>query len=315
MLFYDNWCRSELFEDGLHVHAFITMDDIDRIQSTSLDLISKNATKIASTYLGNNPALCLSGGIDSQAMIGLWDKDVQYTAVIFQFENNLNEEEVEDAVNFAQSRDIPFKVIKSNVLRFLTHDLIDFGKTHNMSSPQFATYAHYICKLKDLGYTGAALGGNSFVIYNNWVLFASSKAQLTDIENFSLKSKIPCIQSFLGFYKELCIKVALSCGTIRENTSDDRYVNKIDNYLRLGLDIVPQLTKRTGFEQLKKYYNNDKYEGAFEIDFRAPLYYYNRNFQSLTFMNHAVQDFIIENSKKLNFEKYGSAQTWYNYAP
>lgn len=315
MLFYDNWCRSELFEDGLHVHAFITMDDIDRIQSTSLDLISKNATKIASKYLGNNPALCLSGGIDSQAMIGLWDKDVQYTAVIFQFENNLNEEEVEDAVNFAQSRDIPFKVIKSNVLRFLTHDLIDFGKTHNMSSPQFATYAHYICKLKDLGYTGAALGGNSFVIYNNWVLFASSKAQLTDIENFSLKSKIPCIQSFLGFYKELCIKVALSCGTIRENTSDDRYVNKIDNYIRLGLDIVPQLTKRTGFEQLKKYYNNDKYEGAFEIDFRAPLYYYNRNFQSLTFMNHTVQDFIIENSKKLNFEKYGSAQTWYNYAP
>ena len=89
MLFYDNWCRSELFEDGLHVHAFITMDDIDRIQSTSLDLISKNATKIASKYLGNNPALCLSGGIDSQAMIGLWDKDVQYTAVIFQFENNL----------------------------------------------------------------------------------------------------------------------------------------------------------------------------------------------------------------------------------
>ena len=315
MLFYDNWCRSELFEDGLHVHAFITMDDIDRIQSTSLDLISKNATKIASKYLGNNPALCLSGGIDSQAMIGLWDKDVQYTAVIFQFENNLNEEEVEDAVNFAQSRDIPFKVIKSNVLRFLTHDLIDFGKTHNMSSPQFATYAHYICKLKDLGYTGAALGGNSFVIYNNWVLFASSKAQLTDIENFSLKSKIPCIQSFLGFYKELCIKVALSCGTIRENTSDDRYVNKIDNYRRLGLDIVPQLTKRTGFEQLKKYYNNDKYEGAFEIDFRAPLYYYNRNFQSLTFMNHTVQEFIIENSKKLNFEKYGSAQTWYNYAP
>ena len=315
MLFYDNWCRSELFEDGLHVHAFITMDDIDRIQSTSLDLISKNATKIASKYLGNNPALCLSGGIDSQAMIGLWDKDVQYTAVIFQFENNLNEEEVEDAVNFAQSRDIPFKVIKSNVLRFLTHDLIDFGKTHNMSSPQFATYAHYIFKLKDLGYTGAALGGNSFVIYNNWVLFASSKAQLTDIENFSLKSKIPCIQSFLGFYKELCIKVALSCGTIRENTSDDRYVNKIDNYRRLGLDIVPQLTKRTGFEQLKKYYNNDKYEGAFEIDFRAPLYYYNRNFQSLTFMNHTVQEFIIENSKKLNFEKYGSAQTWYNYAP
>ena len=315
MLFYDNWCRYELFEDGLHVHSFLTINDIERIQSTRLEVISKNATKIASHYLGKNPVLCLSGGIDSQAMVGLWDKDIPYTAVIFQFENNLNEEEVEDAVNFAKSRNIPFKIIKSNVLRFLTHDLIDFARYHNISSPQFATYSYYICKLKDLGYTGVAMGGNSFVIYNNWVLFASSKAQLTDIENFSLKSKIPCIQTFLGFYKDLCVKIALNCGTIRENTSEDRYVNKIDNYKRLNLDISPQLSKRTGFEQLQKYYNQDRYEGAFEIDFRAPLYYYNKNFQSLTFMNPKVLDFIIENSRRLNFEKYGSAQTWYNYVP
>ena len=50
-----------------------------------------NAAKASAAQLGTNPVLCLSGGVDSQAMIQCWQEaGLKFDVAIMEFENNLN---------------------------------------------------------------------------------------------------------------------------------------------------------------------------------------------------------------------------------
>jgi len=296
MLFSDNWCQIDKFdEDFYHIYPSITLEDIKNIEQLSLSSIINNATRKIVKIVGNNPAICLSGGIDSQAMALLWDKTYPCSIVLFQFENNYNKEDVDSALAFIEKYKLKHRIITLNIQYFLNNLSIKYAKTYNMSSPQFAVHAYFLQEVKRLGYTGAVCGGNSFVISKDLVAFFCTSAQLYDIKKWG-DIELPTIPNFLSFEKNLCIKIALSSPICEEITHESRYLNKIQNYRNLGLDIIPQDGKRTGFEYFKKFYNSSRYEGAFEIDYRLPMYRINKNLDTKTILPMEVTDYFIKNA-------------------
>lgn len=305
MLFYDDWFLLE--KDTLVLNSDIDVASINDRPLTEIINISSTATN---NVVGNNPVFCLSGGIDSQAAYQLLNCKTQ--VVIFEFAHSLNEEEVKDAINFAKTYGIDYKIITLDVLRFLNYDLIPFAKKHRLSSPQFAVHCFFLEEISKLGYTGAIFGGNGLVLETDLVHFIQTKAQLLDLEYYSRNTKFPIISNYLSFYKELSIKLAISTPIINDgqvyppienpyiplkNKTLDmrlRYTNKISSYRNLGLSIVPQSEKKTGFEQLKLFVGRLHSDGyTFEKFYREPLYKINANFSIKTQIPNDIEKNIL----------------------
>ena len=307
MLYYNDWCSIESGDGVFNIVVKTNIDDIIRIDNTPLDDIKLQATLRASSVLGSNPVICLSGGIDSQAMYHIWHKDIPVTVAVFEFEHGQNSEEVKDAQRFADKFQIPIKKIKLDVMKFLHFDLINYGKKYHCCSPQFAVHCFFLNTLKEQGYTGAAFGGNGPVIDFSGVYFSQTKAQLFDLENFN-QPGFTVIPTFLAFDQDLCLKLSLAT-PLMENVQDinlrlrHRYSNKISSYKNLGLDVVPQIEKKTGFEQLKNIINGSMSDvWGFERKFRGPLLQMNMDCHSVTIIDNQVRDYIFNRSKSISFD-------------
>ena len=307
MIFYNDWLC--LQHDSLLFNGHY---DLSSIAHKKLNDISRFNSQQVFKNLGSKPVFCLSGGIDSQAAYQLLDKIYNFDVVIFEFANGLNSDEVNDAKRFANEYGIDYKVITKDVLRFLHFDLISFSKRFKISSPQFAVFAFFCEELKSLGYTGAIFSGNGFILEKENVTFALTKAQLLDLHNYGAK-EFPIISNFLGFTQEMCLKISFNTPIIyqertfqfvelnqRKEFMSLRYKNKIKTYENLGLYIIPQKEKKTGFEQLKEkvgqMYNDGWY---FEKAFRKPLYNLHPNYNITTDIPKLLISEILDYSKKL----------------
>ena len=322
MLYFNDWCTLHYYPKEIKIESHVTQDDIVRITNTDISSIKQNAVNQSIEYVGNNPAICLSGGIDSQSVLSIFDKcNVPYTAVTFDFGNNLNARELVDAQSFATLYNIPLKVIKLDIMRFLLRDLDEFSKKYKIISPQFAVHAYFLETIKLLGYSGAVLGGNGFIVEKLSMRFGLSDAQLLDIENYSKISKFNVIPSFLSADKDLCILLAMNTPLVaaenkmklifdpvdRVLVSDsiiseaDRYASKIKSYQNLNCKLKPQTIKKTGFEEIKNFYNTQQCNvWAFEKDFRFPLRSRIPEYLIKTVVDNAVEKSIIAYSSKLD---------------
>lgn len=321
MLFLDDWCHCVDSSKLITLQVNCTAADVEAAANSQTHDLAATATRQVATYLGSKPAFCLSGGIDSQAAYQLWDKQWPIDVVIFEFANGLNSDEVKDAEQYARACNVDYKKITLDVERFLNFSLIDFSQQHNITSPQFAVHAFFLEHLKKLGYTGAVFGGNGFVIQPNKVYFNLNYSQLMDLENYS-NSGFNVIPSFLNVSQGLCLKLAVNTAINHDAfmldpdyqflpadhhiilNKESRYQNKINSYENLGLMIIPQSGKKTGFEQLKVHcaeVNKDRW--AFERKFRWPVQT-NVNSKTIdTAMAAEVKDVILNYCSKLDLEK------------
>ena len=73
--------------------------------------------------LGPFPALCFSGGIDSQAMLHCFaEADLEAHVIIFTFKDGLNKHDVDHAKAYCHTFDIPYREIEFDIVSFLTRD-------------------------------------------------------------------------------------------------------------------------------------------------------------------------------------------------
>jgi len=329
MLYNEEWCKLEYHNNEINIITLLTEEDIIRVKHTPIEYTKAKAVRSAADVVGNNPAICLSGGIDSQALLHIWhEQKIPYTAVTFDFGNGFNSRELSEAQRYADSCNIPLTVIKLDVMRFLSRDLKEFSKKYNIFSPQFAVHAYFLETIRKLGYTGAVFGGNGFSPLPDSLSFRVSEAQLLDLEKYSEKSKFPVIPSFLNFDKDLCIALSLVTPTVDEYdnawlldpstkikfdptirslvpnieiSAGDRYNSKVQSYKSLGCKIIPQDTKKTGFEEIKDYYNSlNNTHLAFDRDFRMPLLMGSTELVVKTIIDRAVEKLMLRFSKELN---------------
>lgn len=285
--------------DYLNVNLDYTFFQNLKFDKESLKKYRVNAAIKSAELLGSRPALCISGGIDSQAMLHCWlEAGLKFDAVILVFKNDLNSMDVDHAKMVCQRINLPLVEVELDVVNFLNFNNFTYASMYNSCSPHFNCHYKLFNILKDRGYTGVCCGGDApnFNGSNNTWGNNFSRNQHTFIK-YTEVSKFPCIGNFLGFYPALAWAIALHTlpsilpGSVAQPNSlvklnklnslesidieqdkIKRYHSKIIAYDKIGLEIYPQDQKYSGFENVKKYLEsltNDGWE--FEKRYRIPL--------------------------------------------
>jgi hypothetical protein len=249
----------------------------------------ESAHKCAET-LGDKPALCLSGGIDSQAMVqSFYDAGYDFDVFTLVFNDDLNIHDASHARLYAEKNNIKLHEIDINILTFLSRENQDYAVKYNSYSPHFNTHFKLFDILRSKGYTSVVAGGNTpcqLVDSNDRLSWGGGygRNSLSFIK-YSQISNFLCQGCYLSYYPELAWATTiltpityhyrtLSHVTWAEvlKTEKERYKDKVIGYQRAGFDVIPQETKYTGFELVKKYYEERSGDGwYFEKNFRFPL--------------------------------------------
>lgn len=289
--FRDNWLKyGDLFDRFTLTLPFTTELGESFFRGLKFDSASLlnyriDAAKSAASVLGDNPILCLSGGIDSQAMIQCWiEAGIKFDVAIGVFENKLNTQDSDHAKLFCEQLGITPITIQLDVVNFLTRENYEYGQKYRCSSPHFNTHYKMFDILRGMGYTGICAGGNTFAKGADGWGATPSAAQMNYVE-YARLNEFPVIGNFLGYDPSLCWTIALltpphdtvwlssnSSLSHLENAKASRYNAKVIGYERHGFNIIPQTAKYTGFELVKDYFAEKYNDGwAFEKRFRHPL--------------------------------------------
>lgn len=292
--FYNDWldCSGMINEDGrdhvvnLSPEFFTSLKfDNESLRQYRIDA----AIRCAET-LGNKPALCLSGGVDSQSMVQcFYEANLKFDIFILVFNDELNRQDVEHAKLFCQKHNYPYYELPINIITYLNRDNFATSEHYKSLSPQFNTHYRMAEMLYSKGYTGVCCGGlapykkgDTYGCSFDKIPFHFVKAQD--------KFKGAFQGSFLSFSPELAWAICLQCEDFDIDVTLDgssnkfrnweteqqlnavRYKIKLDSYRRCGFDILPQEQKYTGFEFVKKYFEEQTGDGwTFEKRFRYPL--------------------------------------------
>jgi len=259
-----------------------------KFDKESLAQYRTNAAVECSKTLGDNPALCLSGGIDSQAMVLCWQEaGLKFDVIIGVFKDGLNKHDSDHAKMFCRQHSIPYKELEIDIVKLLTSQNYLISQKYKSYSPHFNVHYKIVEILAEQGYTGTCFGGVT-PFKRNGVYgenFSGAPFHFLKIQDIL---PIPMQGSFLSFYPELTWAIGLQCeDVVHEGSStssnlrsmkniDDlnklRYEKKVNSYLYSGLKTMPQDTKFTGFELVKDYFAEKYNDGwTFEKRFRYPI--------------------------------------------
>ena len=268
----DNWVYPSFEKHKMRWNITISEQMLDAASSFSLQEHCKLAVDTMLPAIGNNPAICFSGGIDSQTVIDSFlyaGKTPE--VVIFQFNDDLNIQDVDHAKGFCQTRNIVPKIIDFDIIRFLNNTLYDFAVNNRISSPQFATHLFLVGKLKELGYTSAIFGGNNLCQYDENTWYTPAKEE-TDWYKYAKNIRFPIIGNFWLQDWRLSLFATLCMPFFKPNQKEYNYQVKINGYRKMGYDIIPQTQKFNGFESVKNYYEEMTGDGwTFEKQFRNKI--------------------------------------------
>ena len=286
--FYNDWLDCSGLINGTGVDHIVNLEpefftnlkfDSESLKQYRIDA----AIKCAET-LGDNPALCLSGGIDSQAMVQAWhDANLKFTTVIMVFKDELNKQDSEHAKMFCEKNNYPYIELPIDIVSFLTRDNYAVSEKYKSISPHFNTHYRMAELLRDMGYTGICCGGiapyrqQTEYGYN----FGKSAFHFLKIQD---ELGIPFQGSFLSFYPQLTWALTILTTTFEHDMNilhpwevelqliHKRYLEKVKAYQRVGFNVIPQETKYTGFELVAKHFEKLTGDGwTFEKRFRFPI--------------------------------------------
>ena len=288
--FYNNWLDMSGFiaENGkghkLNVPTKM-LRELENINDKKLKKWRIEAAQRCHASLGPFPALCFSGGIDSQAMLHAFaEADLEAHVVIFTFKDDLNKHDVDHAKAYCHTFDIPYREIEFDIISFLARDNLSMTERYGGISPQFNTHYRFVEILTHMGYTGVCFGGNAPDRVNGDYGSNFEKNAMNWLKCHD-KFQIAVQGSFLSFSPELSLALAVSTPDAGVSLTEDhadweeykkirhaKYEQKIIGYKRIGFDIMQQPTKYTGFEKVKEYFEDSSADGwAFERQFRDPL--------------------------------------------
>lgn len=268
----DNWIYPVFEHNTMRWNVTITEHMLEFAASQSLESHCKLAIQEMKPKIGNKPAICFSGGIDSQTVVDSFLLAGEIPEVtILRFEDDLNSHDVDHALAFCETRKITPTLVNIDIIRFLNNELYEFAISNKISSPQFATHLYFASKLKEQGFTSAIFGGNCLFQFDDGDWYTPTKEE-TDWYKYSKNIDFPIIGSFWSQDWRLSLFATLSMPLGKKDIAEYNYQVKIDGYKNMGYDVIPQTQKYNGFENVKKYYQDMTGDGwTFENEFRVKL--------------------------------------------
>jgi hypothetical protein len=248
--------------------------------------------------------ICLSGGVDSEAMAFAFLKaQVPFKVAIWRYNGGLNNHDIRHAMEFCERHDLEFEIIDFDVISFLESPAFtDFMLTYRNRSPQFAV--HMKC-LEQLDGTSLMPWQPIMVINSHENLGIKERFILTipDDRHFSfyrfcVEKNISCIPFFFLFTPELAYSF-LRLPAFRDSLLPDcplsKYELKCRTFREGRFEIQAKAAKYTGFENVILYYQerfNDFSKNPFNEYFRLPF----EAQMPINFYNYHKLDFSIISS-------------------
>ena len=165
--FYNDWLDMSGMKAGNGIDHTMNLDvdffeKLTPFNDAKLKQWRIEAAQRCAETLGPFPALCFSGGVDSQAMLHCWaEADLEAHVIIFTFKDGLNKQDCEHAKQYCQKFDIPYREVEFDIVSFLTRDNADVTTKYGNISPHFNTHYRFIEILTHMGYTGVCFGGQA----------------------------------------------------------------------------------------------------------------------------------------------------------
>lgn len=262
-------------------------------QETTEKSAFKCAVNAAQRLYENNShklTLCLSGGLDSQAMLSAFcESGVQFKVCFFRFSDNLNGHEEASLIDYCDAFGI-----KTEVLDFDILDFFDSGKFYDIAiscktnSPLFAAHAWMAEQLDGI----PIFSGQAWTIHkeNNSVrhsitpdVFEKSIIYIPSLKEYAVVHYLDaknrdCISHFFHLNKDLVRAFWnnpywLNYSNFSIGNSSYDYQHKYFAYLSSGFPLIrpSRMAKLTGFERVYKHYQN-KHNST-------NLYYFNELFR------------------------------------
>lgn len=225
------------------------------VQELNRHSVQEAAEFTIADIIKNYPApynLMVSGGIDSQAMLYLWNKfgsDFIPTSVLYN--SNLNLYDVMDLNNLNVKYNFKIKYINFDILSFYEKEVHDYALKYKCSSPCINAHIKMSENLQ-----GTVIFSGDFIAAQKPVL---SNAIL-GLYRASLQRE-NLIPYFFLHTPELAYSMQKPLKS-EPNYNDVEHVGydyKIENYKNNNLPITPQKQKSTGFEKIKDIYDEKYY--------------------------------------------------------
>ena len=223
---------------------------------------------------GTNPILCLSGGLDSQAQalflikLGIQFRAVSYAAT---WENDIiNASYVLLATEFCQKRDIPHEIYYMDYKKFLGDEQhMHHAETYHTVSPQIAFHLEFLTAVAKSG-VPLVMGTDIPEIYldKTGEPHISLSAQFTALvmlpyykfaknTNTILLKDVYCQSPELAYqsyeHNIHTIEATNTCYVVSGPNKYSMHRYKANYYRTLGLDVLPPMFKRTGFEHIRRH--------------------------------------------------------------
>lgn len=195
--------------------------------------------------------LCLSGGLDSQAMLYSWIRSGQefrtYSAV---YNDNFNNHDLEILSSLEQIYNIKINFQNFDIINFLFDEHINFVNTYRCGSPHMTTFMKFIEIINEgtVIFSGQPMGQ----------LLPTGHRRLTiDTNNFAiyryaLSTKRSVVPWFL-----------LETSEIAYGLIDPNYLGKCPHeekylkYRKNGFEVILPKNKYSGFEKIKDYFDQN----------------------------------------------------------
>ena len=244
-----------------------------RIPQTPIKESIDAATKISKQ--NNNIWLCMSGGVDSEAMaLAFVEAQVEFSVAILRFPEDLNDFDICHAVSFCDYYKLHYHFIDLDIFQFLGSDLHqDISHTYQCSSPQLCAHIHFLdqipgCPVLSWNPPRITRWDNvSYITMPNFMYFSYIR--------YFEKKKREGIPFFFLYTPELIysfIRSPLMQKSLIKDNYMQEYKEKCDIYLEGGFHIIPKEEKFTGFEKVKLEYDHRfNMNCYFDKKFRDPF--------------------------------------------
>ena len=235
---------------------------------------------------GQEIYLCLSSGIDSQAMLNSFiSSNVPFKTIIMKFDKNLNDFDTKEMITFLKENKIDFDVFDFDVLRFFeSGKYLEYGKLYQCQSPQLAAHLYLLDQIKGCPVLSWQAPEFSFYFDSKDKTFKVCFGLPGCLHNaylrYFVKSNRLGIPFFFLYTPEI-YKAFYSLSFMQEKVYLSKkepvlytYEDKSRAYIESGFSVKPRSMKLTGFEKVRDHYDfldNKKFGIAFNDRYRKPL--------------------------------------------
>lgn len=225
-------------------------------------LISENELK------GKKVIALLSGGIDSQA-VSMYLQQLNISHINYFFDYGFNKYDKIYADMFEHET----LKLDLNKLYFEQKIHLQYYEKCQCTSPQLAVHLYGLDQLKEKykDYVFLMPGMPFFFNKNDDGTIGNSLPDYTQLSYYRYMC-IEHINLYPYFWIQFSALNQMSKDTIQSNFNISDYQKKITLYNNLGLNVIPQQHKKTGFEEYKDFLKYEK-NVDYNKEFRKPISY------------------------------------------